>query len=95
MGKAAQLPLLIVQGRDDDIRPEPALILADAPSLILDASVGRGGLEVFLRLVALAPLGGVKQRAMPAEDLRLVISLNALGAGVPTDDAEWRLCDRL
>src|SRR5437868_5651378 len=63
--------------------PETAAVLANAPALAFELAFADRRLERPLRHPGLAILLAVEAREMAAEDFRLDIALEALGAGIP------------
>src|SRR5206468_2372524 len=83
LGESDQLAVLAVDSVDDDARPEPRAVLADAPAFALELAFVARGVEHLLRHSRLAVLLGVESREMLADDLVGLEPLDALGAGVP------------
>ena len=48
LGEPQQRARLVVDRRDDDVRPEPRAVLADPPALFLEPAGSRGGLQLHL-----------------------------------------------
>ena len=76
----------VAQRRDDDVRPEARAVLADAPALVLEASVLRRLAQLELREMLGDVFGRVEDREVLADDLVGAVALDALGAGVPAQD---------
>src|SRR5262249_37934184 len=91
LGEAAQLALRVAQGVEDDVGPEARAVLAHAPALVLEAPHRGGGLQALLRFAALRVFGRVEAREVLADDLRRLVALDALGAGVPGQDDAVRV----
>src|SRR5690606_25365529 len=85
-GVAAQLALPAVDGREDDMRPEGAAVLAHAQPLVLVAAELARLLQLLLGPLLAPSLLGIEEREVPADDFRRRVSLDALGPGVPAGD---------
>src|SRR5205823_1674751 len=92
LGEPAQrAAALVAQGGDRIARVEAAAVLADAPAFVaVRAALGRLG-QVPGRLARGDVLRRVERRAGLADDLRLVVPLDALRAGVPRRDVALRV----
>jgi hypothetical protein len=83
LGVADELTLVVPDGGDGDVGPELASVLADAPALLLVATVPPGHRELVLGMPrGLLPLG-VEHPEVATDDLLRRITVAALGAGVP------------
>src|SRR5207237_2630094 len=91
LGEAAQLSALVVDRGDDDVRPEAAAVLAQAPPLFFVDAGAAGDLELALRVVRLLVSLGIENREVLADDLGWRVALDPLGAGVPGDDVPGRV----
>src|SRR5690606_26129884 len=80
---------LVEDRRNDGIGPEPRSVLADAPALVFSASLPRRGGQLALRPAGGYVFGWVKDGDVPADDLGIGVTLDALPALVPTDDAAF------
>src|SRR5262249_25541604 len=84
-------PARIAQGRDDDVGPEAAAVLAQAPALVLVLPRSGGDLQLPRRLARCYILRRIEAREVLADDLRGAVALDALGAGVPGEGAGLRV----
>ena len=71
LGEADELARGIADRIDDDVRPEAGAVLADAPALLLEASLAGRGLQGPRGQPALPILVGVEAGEVLADDLRL------------------------
>ncbi|CAA9552899.1 MAG: hypothetical protein AVDCRST_MAG79-2843 [uncultured Thermoleophilia bacterium] len=81
--EAAQPTVVVAQGGDDDVGPEPRAVLPHAPALVLDAPHGHGLAELGVRLAGLDVGLRVEAREVAADDLSGRVPLEAARAGVP------------
>jgi hypothetical protein len=83
LGEAEELPGLISNGGDDDIRPESRSVLAKPPAFVLESAYACGNLQFAMRLARPDILVRIEDGEVFANDLRSLVALNALRAGVP------------
>jgi hypothetical protein len=76
----------ILEGGDNDARPEERAVLAHAPALVLELPVCDGHLQLVLGPAPCLRLLGIERGDMAAEDLCRGIALDALRALVPGQD---------
>jgi hypothetical protein len=91
LGKPDQLAHCIAQRRDDDVGPEAAAILADAPVLVLETSQLARAPQLLVRPVFRESIGRVEPREMLADDFIGRIALDALRALVSRRDDAIRI----
>jgi hypothetical protein len=84
--EAGDLPLLILERRDDDAGPEPAAILAYAKALVLEAPLAPHLGEDGVGLPRGAILGRVEDGEVLADDLARLVPFVLPRAGVPGGD---------
>src|ERR1700694_3181425 len=84
--EAAQPAFRVVQSGHDDPRPEPGVVLADSPALVLRAALLPRDGELAPGLAGFDVLGAVEPREMLADDLARLVALDAARAGVPARD---------
>ena len=82
-------PVVVANGVDDDVRPEAAAVLADAPAFFLEPSFALGGLKRLLRLAGCAILLGIELREVLADNLVREIAFDPLRAGIPVGHAAF------
>ena len=75
-----------MDGRDHDAGPEAGAVLAHAPSLFFHAIFLDGLAQKFGRTALLQIFLGKESRIVQAKYLIRLVSLDALGAGVPGED---------
>src|SRR5207248_2397198 len=81
----------IAQRRDDDVRPEPRTVLADAPAFVLEtAFLGRDA-QRALGLSREGVLAWVEGGEMMPDDVRRLVALDPLRALVPGHDVPGRI----
>ncbi len=91
LGEAAQRARRVADRVDDDMRPEARAVLAHAPGLRLEPTLGQrrgqgtGGQALGAILLA------VEAREMAADDLAGFVALDALGAAVPAHHPALRI----
>src|SRR6202035_4313482 len=85
LGEADEPPFRVVEGGDDDVRPERRAILADPQPLVLEAADMLRNFQLVLRPAPRHRLGGIELGEVQAEDLAGPVALDPLGAGVPAD----------
>ncbi len=90
-GEAQQFALLVLERRDDDVRPKLRAVLADPPALVLEATFGGGDLEFVGGPPPVDGLLRVKLREVLADDLVGLVALEPFGPGVPGDDPPLRV----
>ena len=83
LGIAEEGAVLIADRVDEDMGPHQASVLADAPSLLLESPLGRGDLQRAAGKIGGPVVVGVEPREMLADDLRVGIAFEALGAAIP------------
>lgn len=87
LGETEQGAGLAVDDRvDDHVGPEQRPVLAHPPALAFETALAQGSVQCPLRQASGAVLVGVETGKMLAEDLGLLIALEAPGTGVPTGD---------
>src|SRR6185437_15857398 len=89
--KADQPAFTIAQRCDDDVRPKPRSILADAPVLVLEASVAGGDVELVTRESRRDCLLRIEHFERFSDDLLARVTFDPLRARVPADDAAGRI----
>ena len=83
LAEAKQRSIAGENRRDDHVCREPASILADPPSAILETTVGDCFLQGLIGFAGGDVCGRVEDGKMPADNLAGVISLDGLRAGIP------------
>src|SRR5687768_4628651 len=91
LGEAEQLAPFIVDGVEDDARPEARTVLADPPRLLLIFALRDGGGERPLRLAGGAVLVRIEAREMLADDLVGLVALDRLRPRIPVRDEAVRI----
>src|SRR5688572_12016112 len=86
-----QFSILIAQRRNDDVRPEPRAVLAHSPAFILEAAFPSGDLELMRGPAALDSLTRVEHREVTADDVVRRVALDLACAGVPRQNATFRI----
>jgi hypothetical protein len=86
LGVAGQVTVVVVQGGDDRVGPEPGPVLADAPPRLLDPAGLTGLLEHKLGQPGRAVLVGVEHREVATDGLLGGIALDPFRAAVPRTD---------
>jgi len=86
LGEADQVPVSVSDRIDDDVRPKLGSILAQPPSLTLEATVGFSDPERLFRETLCAVFLGIEGREVATDDLGLGISFQPLRSRVPTRD---------
>src|ERR1700730_13020841 len=84
LGKANDFTCRLADRIDDHVCPEARAVLADPPTLAFEFPLLRGGFKREGRNPLLPIFLGVEPRKVLADDFRRRISLEALGAGIPT-----------
>ena len=87
LGKAQELTVGVAQRGDHDIRPEPRAVLAQAPSLVLEAALHARDAELVRRPAPRHVLGRIERAEVLAVDLLAAVALQPLRAEVPRHDA--------
>ena len=87
----AENAALVTNRRDDDVRPETRTVLADAPTFLLESSLGLRNAQLHVGFPGGDVLGCVEAGEMLAEDFLRPVALDALGTGVPAGDAPLRI----
>ena len=83
--KAQEFALVVLDGIDEDARPEPGSVLAHPPVFGFELSGLPGGRQRFHRHIVRLVLGRIKFAEVPAENFCARIAFDAFGAGVPID----------
>ena len=65
---------------------EGRAVLANAPSFKFDTAFAARGIQIVLRLAALAFLLTVKPREVLSDNFCFAVALDPFGAGIPADD---------
>ena len=86
LGKSHDVAFGISDRVDDDACPEPALVLANPPSLSFEFARLGGNGQSLCGDFRLSILLGVEGREMTAEDFLALVSLGPLRSGIPVDD---------
>jgi hypothetical protein len=87
--ESPRMTALVVQRRDDDVRPEALAVLPHAPSLVFETPVRGGRLQLGRWFVQV--LRRVEDREVAADHLISRISLDPGCADVPRDDRAHRI----
>src|SRR5207244_4389912 len=74
--EAAQLPVPVVNGGDQDIRKEAGAILAQAPTLVLVSPIANGLLQLHLRLVGILVHLRIEDREVLSDDFLWLVALD-------------------
>src|SRR5262245_4343046 len=80
------MDIALINRCDDDVCPKTTAVLANAPSLVFQPSIGNRLLELTLGFSAFDVCRRVKNREVLADDFFFFISLDLFRAGVPADD---------
>src|SRR5581483_5358484 len=91
LAEALERAALVVQRGDDHVGPEARAVLAQAPALVLEASVARRDLELVPRLARRHVFFRIEALEGAPEDLVGGPALDALGALVPAADLAARI----
>ena len=83
LGKANDLPVVAADGVDHHHGPEARAVLAHAPAFGFIAPGVAGGLQGPVGDTGLPVLGRIEAAEMLADDFLGLVSLDALGAGIP------------
>ncbi len=86
LAEADQLPRRVAQRGDDHVRPEARTVLADAPSLVFEASGVRRRPELEFGKAFGDEIARVEDGEVLADDLVGRVALEALRAAVPAED---------
>ena len=89
--EAEQLPVVVLEGRDDDVGPKLRAVLANPPALVLEPSLGSGHLQFVGGPAPVERLLRVERREVLADDLVGLVLLDPLGPGVPGGDVAVRV----
>src|SRR5690606_11965031 len=89
--EAAETALLVADRRDDDVGPEAGPVLADAPSFVFETALLGREAQLLLGPAGLDGFRRVEAREVLADDLLRRVSLEPLGADVPSLDATGRI----
>src|ERR1700735_5690566 len=90
LGVADQMPVRS-DGVDNDVGPETGAILAQAPALGLQPAFSSCGAQSSRRNSRRPVLLGIKALEILADNIRRFVTLDALRARIPTDDAPGRI----
>ena len=91
LGIADEISLRIANAIDDGARPKPGPILALAPAFAFESALASRRRQASGRQPRPTVLFGVKSREVLAEDLLLLIPLEAARARVPADHKNVRV----
>src|SRR5581483_12466825 len=86
LGEPDELPAMVEEGGDDDVRPEHRTVLADPPALLLVAPLADRDLELVLGVARRLCVLGVEGAEVAPDDLVGAIALHPLGTEVPRGD---------
>ncbi len=86
-----QLPLLVANSRDDQVRPEPRAVLAYAPAFLLVAPGPARLSQHFRRMAPGHVLRRIKTGKMFPDNLAGLVTLDPLGPCIPADDDSLRV----
>jgi hypothetical protein len=90
LGITEQLAGSADQGRDHDVGPEARPVLADTPTLVLEAAIAQRATQLLLRPTRRDRCGLVEDREVAADRLVGGVLLDRLRAAVPGGDAALR-----
>ena len=74
------------QGGNHHVGPETRAVLADAPALLLEASLPGGDLQFLAGPVPRNGVGGIEAGKVLADDFLGLVTLDVFGAGIPARD---------
>ena len=83
LAEPAQCPRIVSERSDRNVREEFGAVLADSPAFLLDPAIAVRAGEVRCGLARGDIVGGVEDREIAADDLRLGPALDPLGTAVP------------
>src|SRR5579871_2299839 len=85
------IPVFVVNGSNDDVRPETRAVFPETPSLVFQPPLGQSYLQLPARLVVPDVHFRIKNGKMSADDFFGLIALQTFGPGVPRSNKSFRI----